>query len=136
MKITFQTIPKGKKTPNGFWYDICQIVFKTKLKDFHRKTYREAGVHKTHTPNFITYFSVVMKETLCIVHTIAALHDLEVKAADLLNPYVMSPNREKIWTVLAPEFGDDAEASAIIVRALHILKILGSSFRTCLAQCM
>ena len=77
-----------------------------------------------------------MKETLCIVHTIAALHDLEVKAADLLNPYVMSPNRENIWTVLAPEFGDDAEASAIIVRALHILKILGSSFRTCLAQCM
>ena len=36
------------------------------------------------------------------------VHDLDVKAADVLNAYVTAPNREKIWTVLGPEFGDNA----------------------------
>ena len=47
--------------------------------------------------------------------TMAVLHDLEVKAADALNAYVMALNREKI---LGPEFGDKAGMSAIIVSVL------------------
>ena len=39
-----------------------------------------------------------------IAHTLAALHDLEVKEADILNDYVMAPKKEKIWTVLGAEF--------------------------------
>ena len=42
----------------------------------------------------------------------AVLHDLEVKAADVLNAYVMVPNRKKIWTVLSTNLGDDAGKSA------------------------
>ena len=30
----------------------------------------------------------------------AALHDLKVKAADVLNTYVAAPNRDKIWAVI------------------------------------
>ena len=48
----------------------------------------------------------------------AALHGLEVKAADALNAYVMAPDHEKRWTELDPEFGDDAGKLAIIVRVL------------------
>ena len=62
----------------------------------------------THTLDVITYISVVTRETVHITLTMAALHYLEVKAADMLNGYVMAPNREKIWTLLGPEFGDDA----------------------------
>ena len=72
----------------------------------------------------------------CIVLTMAALHDLEVKAADVLNAYVMAPNQEKIWTVLHPEFGYDAGKSAVIVRVLYGLKKVGASFRVHLAQCL
>ena len=61
-----------------------------------------------------------------------ALHDLEVKAADILNAY-MAPNQEKIGTVLGPNFGDNV---AITVRALYSLKSAGASFRAHLAQCM
>ena len=66
----------------------------------------------------ITYFSVVKRETAFIALTMVVLHDLEVKTADVLNTYVMAPNRENIWTVLGPEFVDNAGKSAIIVRGL------------------
>ena len=66
----------------------------------------------------------------------AALHDLEVKAADILNAFVLAPNREKIWTALGPQFGDDAAKSTIIVILLYSLKIVGASFGAHLAQCM
>ena len=36
------------------------------------------------------------------------LHDLELKAADVLNACITAPNREIIWTVLGLEFGEDA----------------------------
>ena len=66
----------------------------------------------------------------------AALHDLEIKAEDVLNTYMMTPNREMIWTVLGPEFDDDAGTSATIVRALYSLKSASALFSAHLAQCM
>ena len=90
----------------------------------------------TNTPDTIMYSSVVTRETIGITLSMAALHDLEVKAADVLNAYVMAPNHEKIWKVLGPEFGDNAGKSAIIVRALYRLKSAGASCRAHLAQFM
>ena len=49
---------------------------------------------------------------------------------------MMVPNRDKIWTVLSPEFGDNADKSAIIVRVLYGLKSTGDSFRAHLVKCM
>jgi hypothetical protein len=54
--------------------------------------------------------------------TIATLNDLEVKVGDVLNACITAPVKEKVWTVLGPEFGHDAGKSAIIVRALYGLK--------------
>ena len=48
----------------------------------------------------------------------------------------MAPNREKLYTVLSPEFGNDAGKSAIIVRALCSLKGTGTSFGVHFADCM
>ena len=59
----------------------------------------------------------------------AAFNDLEIKAAELLNTYVMTSNCKKIWAVLGPEFGDNTGKSAVIVRALYGLKSVGASFR-------
>ena len=90
----------------------------------------------THTLDVITYSCIVSRETVCIALTMAALHDLEVKAADILNLYMIVPNRENKCSVLGPEFGDDAGKSAIIVRALYGLKSAGALFRAHLVQCM
>ena len=66
----------------------------------------------------------------------AKLHDLDIKAADVLYAYVMASNHEKTWTVLGSEYGDDAGKSAIIVRALYSVKSAGASLRAHLAQYM
>ena len=66
----------------------------------------------------------------------AALHELEVEAANVLNTYVMATNHGKIWTVLGPEFGDNFGKSAIIVRASYWLKSAVASFKAHLAQYM
>ena len=65
----------------------------------------------------------------------AVLHDLDIKAEDALNVYVIRPNEEMIQTVLGPEFLDDCGKSAIIVKSLDGLKSVGESFRAHLAQC-
>ncbi len=66
----------------------------------------------------------------------AALNDLEVKIGDVLNAYITAPVTERVWTVLGPEFGNDAGKTAIIVHALYGLKSAGAAFRTHLASFM
>ena len=50
----------------------------------------------THTPDTITYSTVVMREIVCIALRMMVLHDLVVNAAEVLNAYVTTPNHEKI----------------------------------------
>ncbi len=61
----------------------------------------------TDVPPTITYASVVSCETVCIALTMAALNALKVMVADIMNAYITAPNKEKIWTLLGPEFGKD-----------------------------
>jgi hypothetical protein len=56
--------------------------------------------------------------------------------ADIENAYPTAPLTEKVWTVLGPEFGDDAGKRALIVRALYGLKSSGAAFRNHLDECM
>jgi hypothetical protein len=56
--------------------------------------------------------------------------------ADIENAYLMAPIAEKVWTVLGPEFGDDAGKRALIVRALYGMNSAGAAFRNHLAECM
>ena len=80
--------------------------------------------------------SVVSRETVRIALMIDALNDLEVKAGDILNPYVLAPDTEKVWTTLDPEIGKDTRKTAVIVKALYGLKPTGAAFRSYLAKCM
>ena len=88
------------------------------------------GGHATQTPDIITYYSMVTRETAGIALTIAVLHHLD----SILNLYVMALNKEKIWTVLGPEFGDYAGKSVILVRTLYRLKNTGASLRAVYAE--
>ena len=53
-----------------------------------------------------------------------------------LNAYITAPVKEKVWTILGPEFGPDADKNAIIVRTLYGLKSAGAAFRAHLASFM
>jgi hypothetical protein len=79
---------------------------------------------------------VVSRESVRIALTLAALNVLDVKMADIENAYLTAPITEKVWTLLGPEFGDDAGNRALIVRALYGLKSAGAAFRNHLAEFM
>ena len=112
------------------------MVFDVKMEDFTCKARLVAGGHKTNAPLTITYASIVSRKTVRIALLMAALNDLEVKVGDVLNAYVTAPVTEKVWTVLAPEFGLDAGKNAIIVHALYGLKSSGAAFHAHLASFM
>ena len=90
----------------------------------------------TTSPAAVTYVSFVSCETVCIALTLASLNDLEVKCGDVLNSYITSPVKYKIWTYLGPDHGEDEDKKAIIVRALYGLKSSGANFRAHLCECM
>ena len=83
------------------------------------------GSHVTNTPDVITYFGVVSRDSVHIALIMAVSHDLEVKAADILSAYVMVPNGE---------FGGDAGKFAIIVRVLYSQRSVGALYGVHLAQ--
>ncbi len=104
------------------------MVFDVKMEGFCRKTRLVAGGHLTKALATITCASVVSHETVRIALMLAALNDLEVKADDMLNAYIIAPVAEKIWTELGPELGNDCGKTAIVVCALYGLKSAGAAF--------
>ena len=136
VRVAFRILPNGERVPQNYQFVHCHMIFDVKMEDLRRKARLVAGGHTTEAPATMTYASVVSRETVRIALLIAALNDLPVWAADIMNAYVTAPNQEKIWTTLGPEFGEDAGKKAIIVRALYGLKSAGASFRHHLADCM
>jgi hypothetical protein len=106
------------------------------MEDFRRKARFVAGGHTTDTPHAMTYASFVSREPVRIALTLADLNDLDVNMDDIENAYLTAPITEKVWTVLDPEFGDDAGKRALIVRSLYGLKSAGDALRNHLDECM
>ncbi len=104
------------------------MIFDVKMEDLRQKARLVAGGHLTKAPATITYASVVSRETMHLALTFASLNDLEVKVGNVLNAYITAPVKEKVWTILGPEFGLDSGKSAVIVRALYGLKNAGTEF--------
>jgi Reverse transcriptase (RNA-dependent DNA polymerase) len=109
------------------------MVFDIKM-DFTHKARLVAGGHVTDPPSSITYSSVVSRESVRIAFVIAALNDLEIMAADIGNAYLNAYTSEKVFTITGPEFGDESNRVAILVRALYGLKSSGAAWHACFAQ--
>jgi hypothetical protein len=126
--IALNILPDGGSVPIGYQKIPCHMVFDIKMEDFRQKAKLVAGGHLTKAPATITYASVVSRETVRLALTFASLNDLEVKVGDVLNAYITTPVKEKVWTILGPEFRLDSGKSAIIVRALYGHKSAGAAF--------
>eukprot|EP00978_Attheya_sp_CCMP212_P012602 scaffold31521_cov55-Attheya_sp.AAC.1 len=90
----------------------------------------------TSAPATLTYASVVLRESVRIALTLAALNDLEVEMANIVDAYLQAPVLEKISVGCGPKFGPDEGKVAILVRALYGLCSAGAAFRNHLADCM
>jgi hypothetical protein len=136
VRITFQMLNEVDAIPPTYQDICCHMIFDVKMEDFRRKARFVAGGHITDIPHAMTYASVLSRESFRIDLTLAVLNALNVKMADIENAYLAAPITEKIWTMLGPEFGDDAGKRALIVRAIYGLKYAGAAFRNHFAECM
>eukprot|EP00970_Alexandrium_tamarense_P003116 scaffold471_cov109-Alexandrium_tamarense.AAC.4 len=136
VRVAFRILPDGERVPQNYQFVHCHMIFDVKMEDLRHKARLVAGGHTTEAPATMTYASVVSRETVLIALLIAAINNLPVWAADIMNVCVTAPNQEKIWTTLGAEFGEDAGKKAIIIRALYGLKSTGASFRNHLGECM
>ena len=107
VRVAFDIREKGASPPVGHQFIKCHMIFDVKMEDLRRKARMVAGGHMTDVPPTITYASVVSRETVRIALTMAALHDLNVKTADIMNAYIKAPCAEKVYTKLGSDFGPD-----------------------------
>jgi hypothetical protein len=77
---------------------------------------------------------MVSRESVRIALLVAALNDLDVMGADILNAYLSARTTENIWTILGAEWGADAGHLALIIMALYGLKSSGATYRNHLAS--
>jgi hypothetical protein len=134
--ISFKVLNGKDAIPPTYQEIRCHMIFGVKMEDFRRKVRFVAGGYTTDAPHMMTYASVVSRESARIALTLAALNDLDVMMGGIENAYLTAPITEKVWTVLGPEFGDDAGKRALIMRALYGLKSAGAAFRNHLTSCM
>ena len=119
----------------GYQQITGHMIFDVKLGEGFRRKARYVGDgHKTETPSSITYSSVVSRDSIRIILTIAALNDLDIQGADIENAYLTAPCREKVWIRGGIEFGEMAGKILIVEKALYGLKSSGAAFRAFLAE--
>jgi hypothetical protein len=130
-------LKSGRVKLPGYQRITCHMVFDVKMDgNFTRKARFVANGAKTDdVPAFLTYSSVVTRESVRIAFLYAALNDLTVFSCDVTNAYLNAPCREKIWVEAGPEFGDADVGSVMIIRkAAYGLKSSGFSWRQTLSQ--
>ena len=103
-------------------------------ENFRRKARLVADGHLTNVPTSSTYSTVVSRDSVRICFLLAALHGLELLAADVENAYLNAPCREKHWIRAGPEFGHDEGKVYLVVRALYGLRSSGAAFCAYLAE--
>ena len=65
---------------------LCHMIFDMKFgENFRRKARFLAGGHMTDTPDALTYSSVLSRDSVHIVLTIAVLNELSVMVCDIQN---------------------------------------------------
>ena len=80
---------------------------------------------------------MVLRESVRIAFTYAALNGIDICAADVLNAYLQAPLSEKHYIVCGLEFGlENHGKRAKIVRALYGGKTSGRDFCNHLRSCM
>ena len=112
------------------------MIYDVKM-DFTRKARWVKDGHRTPDPESSSYAGVVSRESIRIMLTHAALHDVPVVAADVRNAYLQAPTSEKHYIICGPEFGlEHAGKKAVITRALYGGKCAGRDFWHHLRSCM
>ena len=135
VRVAFEEYDGDPNSLVGYTQITGHLVFDVKLgENFRRKTRYCADGHKTGAPASVTYSTVVSRDSVRILLTIAALNGLKVLGADVQNAFLTAPNKEKCWMIAGPEFGPDEGKTLLVVKALYGLKSASFSFRSYMAE--
>ena len=99
-----------------------------------RKARYVAGGHLTDVPTYMTYSSVVSRDTVRIGFLVAALNNLDVLVGDIYNAFLEAPTKEKIFFYDGDEWKADKDKVVVVVRVLYGLKSSALQFHNCLAK--
>ncbi|KAI2513325.1 Reverse transcriptase (RNA-dependent DNA polymerase) [Fragilaria crotonensis] len=95
VRVAFEEFDGDPSTLIGYTQITGHLVFDVKLgENFRRKARYCADGHKTGAPASVTYSTVVSRDSVRILLTIAALNDLNVLGADVQNAFLTAPNKE------------------------------------------
>jgi hypothetical protein len=130
----FNILEANEKAPIGYKQIPCHMNFEIKM-DFTRKARFVAGGHMTDPPTYLTYSSVVARDSVHLAFLIAALNDIDLLAKDIGNAYLNAPTKEKVFTICGLEFGQQYQGRiAVIVKALYGLKSSGVAWHNMLSS--
>ena len=136
LACAFRILENGDIMPVGYEQSSGHFVFDVKM-DFTRKARWVKDGHKHADPIASTYAGVVSRESVRIALTYAALNEIDVTCADVMNAFLQAPSSEKHYVICGPEFGiEHVGKRALIVRALYGGKTSGSDFWKHLRTCM
>lgn len=119
--IAFRILHDDESVPPAYQKITCHLIFDVKF-DLTKKARYVAGGHLTDTPSFLTYSSVVSRESVRITFTLAALNGQDILADDVSNTYLNAPTKEKVYFIAGPEFGAKAGRKVLVIRALYGLR--------------
>ena len=83
------------------------MVYDVKF-DMRRKARLVAGGNWTVTPKEDIYSGVIKMDSVRLGFALAAMHNLDVCAADVGNAFLYGKTKEKVMIKASPEFGEDA----------------------------
>ena len=117
VRVAFEEFDGDPNTLVGYTQITGHLVFDVKLgENFRRKARYCADGHKTGAPASVTYSTVVSRDSVRILLTIAALNDLDILGADVQNAFLTAPNKEKCWMIAGSEFGPEEGKSDVLSR--------------------
>ena len=135
VRVAFRLLEPGERIPPTHEFVPCHMIFDVKMDGTAKARLVAAGC-KTSDPSGSTWAGAVSRESVRLALTYAALNDLSVMTADIMNAYLTAPTSQKLWTTCGKEFGIDCGKRAIITRALYGNKSAGADFRNHLRLCM
>ena len=129
--IAFEEYDGDPNTLVGYTQITGHPFFDVKLgENFSRKARYCADGHKTGVPASVTYSTVVARDSVRILPTVAALNELDIIGVDMQDAFLTAPNKEKCWMIAGPEFGpEEGKAFLVVTKALcYGLKSASFSF--------
>ena len=134
--VVFKILNENESLHVGYNRSSGHNIFDVKM-DFTRKAQWVQDGHQTPDLDDNKYAGVVSRESVRIALTYAALHQIDVLAADIRNAYLRDPTSEKHYIVCGKEIGLENEGKrALIGRALYGGKATGRNFWHHLRSCM